>query len=135
MKSFYEQIARKCKHFNGVSNEKCKLGIAYKDVEVPNSRPRKIPCMKDTEFFSGGHCDHADFPTHEEVEAQVKQMNEDSDRTLNSYMEIKKQIKDTGSPVGKIKCPACAEGELKYTAASSNGHIWAKCKCGFGWME
>ena len=37
---------------------------------------------------------------------------------------------------GKIPCPKC-QGELNYTRASLNGHVWGKCKtedC-LSWMQ
>lgn len=38
---------------------------------------------------------------------------------------------------GTIKCPVCGEGDLSYSIAHSNGHIWAKCstKDCVAWME
>lgn len=38
---------------------------------------------------------------------------------------------------GKMKCPVCNEGELRYSRASYNGHVHAKCStqgC-VAWME
>lgn len=35
---------------------------------------------------------------------------------------------------GTIPCPSC-QGDLGYSIAACNGHIWGKCSgCGLGWM-
>lgn len=38
-----------------------------------------------------------------------------------------KTIKDQNENKGIIECPKC-KGELHFTRAFSNGHIWGKCK-------
>lgn len=80
-----------CKHFNGIQHEACRVGVKYKDVEVPNSRPRTLPCFKDQNCTE--RCSQAVFRTPEEVAEKEKEMNE----------AIQKFISDLNSDI----CPHC----------------------------
>lgn len=133
MKSLHSQIANKCKHFTGLGNKECSIGIKYKDVEVPGARPIKIPCVINSSL-SGGNCSKSCFKTKEEVEKELQKIKNDGVMVLTAYATIKTIIKETDNPIGKIECPSC-KGDLNYNASSTNGHIWAKCKCGLGWVE
>lgn len=43
-----EQSASRCKHFNGVFNKKCRVGIVYADVNVAlPGRGLELPCIRD----------------------------------------------------------------------------------------
>lgn len=50
MKTFREQLIGKCKHFNGISNKRCRIDVAYDDIAnvkelgITGSAMR-IPCM------------------------------------------------------------------------------------------
>lgn len=70
-KSLQVQIGNWCRHFTGIQHERCKLGIAYKDVSVPQGR---IPCLKDNGCSE--RCGSASFPTPEEVEQEVQRIAE-----------------------------------------------------------
>ncbi len=133
MNSIEKQITNKCIHFTGLTNKECSVGVKYKDVEVRDSRPIKIPCLKDS-LLSGGTCIKAEYPTEEEVEKQVAEIMKDNEMQMNAYLVVKQYIEKTGVKLGKVICPSCG-GNLHYTQAESNGHIWGNCKCGIGWME
>lgn len=45
---------------------------------------------------------------------------------LRHTLDALKLIKDRKEDQGKIECPKC-KGDLNYTRASSNGHVWGKC--------
>lgn len=64
-KTINEQIANWCKHFNGVLNDSCQAGIAYKDVRAGG----KLPCLKDEGISDT--CPQAVFPTEQEVDEQA----------------------------------------------------------------
>jgi hypothetical protein len=51
-------------------------------------------------------------------------------------LEALKLIKDKKEDKGKIECPKC-KGDLIYSRASSNGHVWGKCKTDncLSWMQ
>lgn len=133
MKTLKEQIESKCKHFTGLANKECAVGIKYEDVKVKNSRPYKFPCLKDNDF-AGGTCAKACWKTPEEVKEELKEIEEAGTKQIKAYVAVKNHIKETGEKQGKIKCTSCG-GDLHYTQAELNGHIWGKCKCGLAWME
>lgn len=82
-----EQLAGWCKHFNGVHNDKCKVGIAYDDARYE----RKLPCIKSENCTRP--CASAIFPTEEEVRKQAEEQRNAAAR----YFELL----DSG------KCPVC----------------------------
>lgn len=133
MNTLKEQIENKCKYFTGMLNKECAVGVKYADVKDKSTKPYGLPCLKDG-GLTGGTCAKACWKTPEEVEAEVKEIEEAGNMQIKAYAAVKSHIKKTGEKQGKIKCTSCG-GDLNYTAASSNGHIWAKCKCGLGWME
>lgn len=125
-----EQIARKCIHFNGIMNDECNAGIKYKDVRVDDSDgPYKFPCLK-----QGGECSCAKFRTDEEVKAKVSEIENSGFKVAIAISKIKDHIERTKKQSGKIQCQ-CG-GDLHYTVAQINGHVWAKCNsCGMTFNE
>lgn len=128
--SLHEQIARKCIHFNGVMEKVCKAGIKYEDVrEEPQDGPYRFPCLK-----QGGECSHASFLNEEQVNERVAEIEHSCNQTIIAISIIKDHIKKTKEQQGKVKCE-CG-GELHFTVAQVNGHIWAKCNsCGISFNE
>ena len=70
-----------CKHFNGIQHDACRVGIKYKDVEVPDSRPRQLPCFKDQGCTE--RCVQAVFRTPEEV----AEKEEESKQALKKFLD------------------------------------------------
>ena len=129
-----EQISNKCIHFTGLGNSPCDKGVDYDDVKVKDSSPFKVPCLSH-EGMHGGKCEHAEFPTKEQVEKRVNEIQDMSNKTIEAYAKVKEHHQKTGEFKGKVECPECP-GNLHYTVAKLNGHIWAKCdECDVGWME
>lgn len=127
MKTVQEQIANSCIHFNGIMNAECKAGVKYADVRV--GRPYQFPCLN-----QGGQCDKCKFPTAEEVQAELKEIKDDSLTALVIITEIFKQEKKEKRGCGYIECP-CG-GTVSYSIAQINGHIRANCsECGISIME
>lgn len=120
MLSLEEQIARMCIHFNGIMERVCKAGITYADVRVEGEGPYKFPCLK-----QGGECSKAQFRTVEEVNAKVSEIENSGIRVIVAANNIKDHIERTKKQSGKIQCQ-CG-GNLHYTVAQINGHVWAKC--------
>ena len=56
-----------------------------------------------------------------------KKEKEDIGHRFEKVMEALKIIKEKKEDRGKITCPCCG-GDLHYTRASSNRHVWGKCK-------
>lgn len=125
--SLHDQVARKCIHFNGVMNKTCKAGINYADVRI--DKPYKFPCLQ-----QGGQCPHAEFRTEAQVKEFIDKMEDDSVKALVAYATVKDHYAKTKEQSGNVPCQ-CG-GELHYTIASLNGHIWAKCNsCGISFNE
>jgi hypothetical protein len=79
-----EQIANWCRHFNGVQNETCRIGIAYRDVRAAD---KKLPCLKNE---GCSHlCPSASFRTPEEVALQAEQEREAAKLFLQELAEGK----------------------------------------------
>lgn len=55
---------------------------------------------------------------------------------IKFLLEALKVIATLKEPRGTIECPKC-NGQLNYTRASSNGHVWGKCKTDncLSWMQ
>lgn len=107
-------------------NESCEAGISYAEVRI--DRPFKFPCLK-----QGGQCLHSRFPSENEVSAQIDEITNGGIKTMRALAKITEHYRQTKQANGIIKCH-CG-GELGYTVASTNGHIWAvcsKCKMSFG---
>lgn len=122
-----DQLKNRCIHFNGIMNECCMAGIKYADVRV--GRPYKFPCIK-----TGGECAKSEFLSDEQAKMQAKEIDEQGLKTATAYINIKEHYQKTKQLQGKLPCE-CG-GELNYTVAKSNGHIWAKCtKCDIRFNE
>jgi hypothetical protein len=131
MKTLQQQLANKCKHFNGIMSKTCRCGINYQEISDPVARPIKLPCFKDTGMTN---CDKAEFRTSEDVAAEVKEMDEFCSKGLKAMLAVKLHISETRKLSGVIVCPSC-KGDLKYSSALSNGHTRGFCECGISWME
>jgi hypothetical protein len=116
MKTLEEQIAGKCRHFNGVMNDTCKIGIAYKDIRS-DDRPFRFPCI-DKEDHS---CSKAVFLTPEEVHDEVDQIKKSSTKAINVLIKVKSEKKIKGF------VPCDCGGKIHYALAPQNSHVWAKC--------
>lgn len=139
MKTLTEQIARKCVHFNGISEKCCEAGIAYASVRDEASSPYRFPCFRDSGLTN---CEKQQFPTDEAVAAEVAAIEESSIRTLKALRAASDDArlhdyrKGNGGQ-GDIKCPCCESGRLRYSVAHTNGHLWGKCstpEC-VSWMQ
>ena len=132
-KTYREQLETKCKHFNGIfRNKSCDVGVLYDDVKVDGS-PYKFPCFVGNEM-SGGSCDKFCLYSKEEIDAQIEESDISVSKVLKAIHVIQEHYDNTGERDGKVVCPTC-EGNMAYIIAESNGHIWAKCECGIGFMQ
>lgn len=138
MRTLEEQIGGKCKHFTGISNAACAVGIRYADVRDESSRPYKFPCLK----RDGLSCPSQEFPTEAEVAAEVAEIRKAMDRTDKAMRTAKADAESRGlrrgnGGTGSVKCPACESGELSYSVSGYNGHMHAACSTDncVRWME
>lgn len=122
-----------CRHFNGVQNETCKVGIRYDDFAFPG-----LPCIIKYRRSDLATCDRYEEPTDDEV----AEWREYLDRRMEMHrkvgpaiVEIKRQHKGE-SWQGVIDCPCCG-GRLHVSHAAYNGHCHGRCETDgcIAWME
>lgn len=129
MKSLRDQIADKCVHFSGIMDKICKAGITYDDVRVEGDGPYRFPCLK-----QGGECTSAQFLNDEEVKKKVEDIENRGLRSIAAMVSIKDHVAKTKEQTGKIPCE-CG-GELHFSVAKLNGHVWARCNsCSISFIE
>ena len=126
--SIREQISNKCIFFNGMlRNSKCAANIPYEEVRF--DKPFKLPCLS-----QGGTCDKRKFLTKEEIDAEVKKIEDISLSSISAYSLIQNHIVSTKERSGVVKCN-CG-GDLSFVVSSSNNHISFSCdKCGISGIE
>lgn len=153
--------AARCRHFNGVQNNRCEAGKCYEEL---GEKGHRLPCLPllVREGDKVAKCElYATF-TAEEISEQMSQINEIRGveiaraavmdhlklRGLNKDPEVHAADRDnlhrwyTPQPhywygAGRMPCPVCKNGVLSYSRAGVNGHIRAACstdKC-VRWVE
>lgn len=104
-----------CKHFNGILEKTCRMGIEYPDVD---DRPFKTwPCNQ----ISGGNCPKADFPTKEEVQRE----DDEIETYISRALKIARQIPP--GPSGTLDCQICGK-KIQWSRSPRNNHLHAKCE-------
>lgn len=140
MKSLAKQISGRCAHFNGRQNDKCDAGIVYATVEGNEVKGfAKFPCFREGQALP---CEKRHFPTPEEVAAEVAEHEARSERLLAGIKAASEDAKKQGFKKGNggrgvVDCPVCKTGQLHYSVAGYNGHIWGGCttKGCVRWMQ
>ena len=131
MKSLEEQILSRCVYFTGLmASRSCKAGVIYLTVqnkELPGIRG--YPCFRENESVP---CQHRRLPTDEEAIAEANERREQSKKTTAAMTVAMKDAKSHGFGIGKggegrIPCPVCSTGTLRYSVAALNGHMWGQC--------
>ncbi len=120
---------RICRHFTGVQHKECSVGVAYESVRDISSGPYKFACFKDERPEL---CSHASFPTQEEAEAYVLDVERRTENVMTAMRAVQADAKRHGYGKGRggqgaIACPSCEGGTLRYSVAGYNGHIWGNC--------
>lgn len=124
-----------CKHFNGMAEDKCRLGIKYASLDPdPESDGMyyRLPCntrQHETTTFVKGVCDKFCLPTEDELEEEdrvLEAMMERFTRTLPLISQIKEEHHGTNW-AGVVVCPICS-GNLHLSHAACNGHVHGKCE-------
>lgn len=143
-KTLHQQIANKCKFFNGIMNKTCEAGVQYDTLTRPPRNPDGsgylLPCLKDD------GCDDSICPKREfQTEAEIQQHIDDIDASFNRVTAARAAIcehaglyKRGEGKSGVIDCPCCGKAKaLHYSRAGVNGHVHARCetpKC-VSWLE
>lgn len=151
MKTLAEQISNKCAHYNGLSGPGmkddaatrcCDAGVVY--MTVKSSDPSVVgfahyPCFREGESLP---CDKRHFPTAEEVAAEVAEHDAHWERLKLGISAASDDAKKHGFKKGNggngfVRCPICTTGDLHYSVAGYNGHMWGKCTTNgcVSWMQ
>jgi len=134
-------IMTKCVHFNGIQNKTCRAGVNYHEL-LGNGVGcfARMPCTCDPNPSVA--CDKIQLMTREEAEADVDlwmaRMEANGVAVKAAHDDAKaKGFKRGQGGVSSLKCPTCPDGTLKYSVASVNGHMHARCttKGCHSWME
>lgn len=72
-KSLHDQIANKCRHFNGIMHDTCKTGVVYASVQDRHERPLRLPCLKEDNCSE--RCLQASFLSEEEIAEQEAEIS------------------------------------------------------------
>lgn len=134
MKTYAEQIACNCVHFNGIRDDKaaCDAGVVYLTVKQTDEYHvglKQYPCWRGHEDVP---CQHRRFHTDEEVAAIVAEHDEHTKKLFAGIKAAQENAKKLGFKKGNggnsyVKCPSCADGTIAYTVSGYNGHLWGRC--------
>lgn len=139
MRSLRDQIANKCVHFTGIDNDTCRAGVEYKQFRSAETGYRdRLPCHRKCAHIA---CEHREFPSEAEVQRQLDAHEKAAAKMFGALDAVHADAKARGlrkghGGTGAVKCPNCG-GEIAYSVASFNGHIWGKCStvgC-VAWMQ
>jgi hypothetical protein len=128
----FEMEAGTCKHFTGIQNKVCKVGISYDGFARPS-----FPCIK--AFNEKGLvCSKYEEPTAEEL----KEWNDFIQGRMNMLIAAQTVVepfraRNKGKSAKEVvECPCC-KGKLHMTIAAYNGHVHGKCETDgcLAWME
>lgn len=131
---FVEQETRKCRHFTGITNEGCKVGVCYRDVRDDSVRPFRWPCINPE---VADRCDERDPYTREEAKEHYERIERRIEDVSVAHAAILEATQGEVGISGEITCPVCQTGALRYSIASVNGHVHAQCSTDdcVRWME
>ena len=130
-KKLGEKRAARCVHFTGIQNDRCKAGVLYDDVRGEPGHGTLLPCLNDVHM-----CAQRRYPTPEEVEAELRGIEDSIRFGMEAHRRINEQAKGKRGIAGVVECPKCG-GKLHYSIAGNNGHVWGKCATAgcLAWMQ
>jgi hypothetical protein len=118
--SYSERLQTKCKHFNGLQNKVCAVGVEYASLGAP----RQLPCFSEP---GAAVCAKREVYTKEEADAEEAELNRHLAKTSLVMRAIRKKEGERRGVAGELDCPACTTGTVQYSIANCNGHIHARC--------
>ena len=132
-----------CKHFNGIHRDICMAGVSYRALVGGSDLgwATRIPCIVSSLTKEPVPCDKREYPTLEEAAAQVDATEASFELHRRAHRKAHDDAKAKGYRQGhggnsQCVCPIC-NGTLRYSVASYNGHMYAKCETDgcVSWME
>lgn len=113
-----QRAMKKCQHFDGTYNKKCKAGVLYSEFKGG------LPCVGRKDNV----CEKFIAVTREQAEERENKIRE-SMRRLMVAMPVISEWRNK-EPKGKaevIECPVC-NGKLHLSQSAYNGHVHARCE-------
>ena len=108
------QLMNSCKHFTGLGDKACKIGIEY--AAVRDRLSRTISCMKMSGSFMSHNdiCSRQEFMTHDEAVVDVEAIREQGKKidamicpTCDGPLEDHTRKSGRYKGHGKITCSVC----------------------------
>lgn len=135
---FAQQAMSECRHFNGIQHDTCKAGVNYRQLIGGDDLgwALKIPCMPHLKMKHAKEpkvpCEKYCVMTKEEAEHFAEDAINTHAKAFLSRVATQAHAEEMGFKEGNggqssIPCPACETGTLRYSVASLNGHMHAKC--------
>lgn len=66
------KLRDKCVNFNGIINDQCNAGVAYRDIRDVSTSPYGFPCFADRPC--GTRCEKAEFLTDEQAQVKAEEI-------------------------------------------------------------
>lgn len=134
-RTYAESLARRCRHFNGLINDACRVGVSYEAIRDDSETPYRYPCFGDSGACTT--CPSASFLTPEEVADREAASKRSMERVCTVRAAIVAHTGGKRGVGGSIPCPCCEGGTVHFSVSGYNGHIHAQCstKGCAAWME
>ena len=141
MAKHIEEIMRTCVHFNGVQHDTCRAGVNYHELfGVGVGCFAHLCCL--SEPVGSVACDKSVYPTRAQAEAEQGKREKRFKQVMQCVVVAKEHAEKEGlreghGGVSQLDCPTGCGGILRYSVASVNGHMYARCStedC-VSWME
>jgi len=134
MESLKDELIRKnkgkCRHWTGVLNKLCAVGVRYSDLLAVGALPCYVHTLRRGERTAP--CAELKRMTHDEAIAKANRVIDSTARVLAASAKVCEDADGRGlgeghGGEGKIACPCCEVGMIRYSVAGVNGHIMARC--------
>lgn len=123
-------IKHSCKHFTSpIHNDSCRAGVNYVNLAGGTRFGYlvRIPCSNSSALSEDVvTCDKKEDYTLDEINKKEEAFELRANHMVTAIEIIQKKVGKSRGCSGSIDCPECGK-DLKYSVASGNGHIWAKC--------
>lgn len=133
-----KELQCKCLHFNGVQNETCRAGVAYK------SFTGGLPCLKfdNRKSDTWGKCEKHKLPTDAEALEMAMKRQAELEKVLGNMAKVAVVLDPIRTEYkgkdgrGELECPCCGS-VLRWSIAAYNGHMRVHCagKDCVSWIE
>ena len=138
-----KKLTTDCRHFRGIQFSECAAGINMRTLVGGKDLgwAARLPCLPSMDKTEVS-CSKFEVMSEEDAKQEIRKEEERRLTLGKAHKAAHEDAKAKGlgqghGGVGMILCPACGKGELRYSVASVNGHLWGRCStpgCA-QWME